>query len=212
MNASIAHVASFVAVVTTAAAHAPFAEAAPRASPGAPAAGRDDVPAEEPKVESIGVRGSSLRRVRATVAIHAPIERVRAVVFDFPRYPEFMPGYKKASVLRTGADGGRSVRLEIEQLGGMVRLWMRIEIAPPRIEGGAETYEARLAEGNVKAFQTRWELQPIGRDATRLVIESFVDPDLPLAPASLVNQGARDGVRDAILALRARAEGRRAGR
>lgn len=176
----------------------------------APMDGRASAGGGAPKVESFAVRGSSIERVRVTVAVDAPIDRVRAVLFDFARYPEFMAGYKKARVLRTTPDGGRSVHLEIEQAGGMVKLWMRVDISPPRSSGATESYEGRLADGNVKAFRTRWELAPLDGDRTRLTIESFLDPDLPLLPASFVNQGARDGLRDAILALKARTEGRRA--
>jgi ribosome-associated toxin RatA of RatAB toxin-antitoxin module len=161
-----------------------------------------------PKVESFPVRGSSFERVRATVAVGAPIDRVRAVVFDFARYPEFVPGYKQAGVIRTTPSGGGVVQMVIEQLGGMVQIRMRVEISAPQISGAVEAYDGRLLKGNVKAFQARWELEPLGPRRTRLVLESFLDPDLPVVPASLVNQGARDGVRDALLALRARSEGR----
>jgi ribosome-associated toxin RatA of RatAB toxin-antitoxin module len=166
--------------------------------------------ADAPKVESLPVRGSSLQRVRATVAVSAPVERVRAVVFDFARYPEFMPGYKQAGVIRTTPSGGGLVQLVIEQLGGMVQLRMRVEISPPQIAGAVEAYDGRLVQGNVKAFETRWELEPLGPRRTRLTVESFLDPDLPLVPSSAVNDGAREGLRDAVLALKARSEGRAA--
>src|SRR5690348_8404938 len=78
----------------------------------APETGRADVPTDEPKVSSFAVRGTSIERVRATVAVNVPAERVRSVVFDFARYPEFMPSYKKASMIRSTPAGGRSVRLD----------------------------------------------------------------------------------------------------
>jgi hypothetical protein len=59
----------------------------------------------------------------------------------------------------------------------------------------------------VKAFEPRWELEDKG-DKTRVTVESFLDPDLPLVPSGLVNSGARDGVRDAIIALKAHIEGK----
>jgi hypothetical protein len=60
----------------------------------------------------------------------------------------------------------------------------------------------------VKAFQPRWEIEPMEGGRTRLRVESFLDPDLTLVPSSFVNSGAREGIRDAILALKARCEGR----
>src|SRR5262249_11257270 len=93
------------------------------------------------------------------------------------------------------------------QLGGIVHLWMRVEIAPPTYDGNTERYVGKLVQGNVKAFRPRWELEKLG-DKTRVTVESFMDPDLPLVPDGLINSGAKDGVRDAIVALKARVEGR----
>jgi ribosome-associated toxin RatA of RatAB toxin-antitoxin module len=175
------------------------------AAAASPAEGHVPAATERPRIEAFAVRGSSLERVRGTVAVNAPIDRVRAVLFDFARYPQFMPHYSKAGVVRTTASGGRVVRMEIDQF---VHLWMEIEIGPPRTATGIESYEGRLSEGNVKAFQPRWEIEALPGGRTRLSVESFLDPDLSLVPSSFVNSGARDGIRDAILALKARSEGR----
>ena len=170
-----------------------------------PAEGPGPAATDRPRIEAFAVRGSSLERVRGTVAVNAPIDRVRAVLFDFARYPQFMPHYKKAGVVRTTASGARVVRMEIDQF---VHLWMEIEIGPPRTATGTEIYEGRLSAGNVKAFQPRWEVEALPGGRTRLSVESFLDPDLSLVPSSFINSGARDGIRDAILALKARSEGR----
>ena len=52
-----------------------------RAAPLAGSAVADSTTAVEPRVEAFSVPGSSLHRVRATIAIDAPIDRVRSVVF-----------------------------------------------------------------------------------------------------------------------------------
>jgi ribosome-associated toxin RatA of RatAB toxin-antitoxin module len=170
----------------------------------APAAGA--VATDDPKIESLPVSGSGIERIRATVAIRAPLDRVRSVLFDYNRYPEFVPRYEKATVIRITPSGARLVQME---LGGVVHLWMRFEISPPVNDAGVEKYEGHLEQGNIKAFRPRWELEPLAGDRTRITMESFLDPDLPLVPSSLVNSGSRDGMRDAILALKARIEGRR---
>lgn len=178
------------------------ATATPRAAEVSPA---ESGASNLPRIEAFAVRGSSIERVRATVAVNAPVDRVRAVLFDFTRYPQFMPHYSSGAVLHTTPSGGRVVRMEIDQV---VHLWMQIEIGPPSTTAGVESYEGRLAEGNVKAFQPRWEIEPIEGGRTRLRVESFLDPGLTLVPSSFVNSGAREGIRDAILALKARCEGR----
>src|SRR5262245_5519313 len=82
---------------------------------------------DEPRVHSAPVPGSSIERVRGTVSVDAPIERVRAVVFDFPRYPEFMPRYRRCSVERRNPNGSVEVRMDIEELAGAVHVWVRLE-------------------------------------------------------------------------------------
>jgi ribosome-associated toxin RatA of RatAB toxin-antitoxin module len=204
-------VAALVAVALTASL-APNGVAGPLPSSPvepAPAAGASGAPTEAPKIESFPVRGSGIERVRATVAVNAPVDRVRGVLFDYARYPEFVPRYEKATVISITPEGARLVQME---LGGIVRLWMRVQISPPAYRGTTEGYEGRLVMGNIKAFQPRWELEPLGSGRTRLTLESYLDPDLALVPDSLVNSGARDGIRDAILALKARSEGRVAAR
>jgi ribosome-associated toxin RatA of RatAB toxin-antitoxin module len=187
-----------------------LAGAAATLSPGGAAAeGHALAASERPLIEAFAVAGSSIERVRATIVVDAPIDRVRAVLFDFARYPQFMPHYSKAGVLHTTASGGRVVRMEIDQL---VHLWMEIEIGPPASAKGIESYEGRLAGGNVKAFHPRWEIEALDAGRTRLRVESFLDPDLSLVPSAFVNSGAREGIRDAVVALKARSEGRGAAR
>jgi ribosome-associated toxin RatA of RatAB toxin-antitoxin module len=205
MKTSIAAVAALSLLLAA----APGASAGQAPSPSggiAPAAGRSAGPA--PVIESFAVAGTGIQRIRATITIGAPVDRVRSVMFDYGRYPEFMPLYEKASVLWTTPAGARLVHM---QLGGIVKLWMRVEISPPTISGGVERYQGKLVQGNVKAFQPRWELEPRG-EQTRVTVESFMDPDLALVPDGLVNSGARDGMRDAIIALKARVEGKSASR
>src|SRR5262245_49884041 len=62
---------------------------------------------EEPEVVSLPVPGSPYTSARATVAVHAPIDRVRAVVFAFDRYPEFMSNYGYGKVTDAPTPGAR---------------------------------------------------------------------------------------------------------
>jgi hypothetical protein len=60
--------------------------------------------------------------------VHAPIDRVRAVLFDFPHYAEFVPHYRSARIFGKTPRGGDDVYMEMEALGGMMRFWARVEI------------------------------------------------------------------------------------
>jgi hypothetical protein len=161
---------------------------------------------EEPEVVSLPVAGTAITSARVTVAVHAPIDRVRAIVFAMDRYPEFMPNYRLGRVVSSGVPGGRILDMEIEQLGGMVKLRARVEISPPRFVDDREMYEGRFIEGNVAAFVPKWELRALDAETTLLTVESYMDPKLPV-PDSFINSGNVDGMRGAILALKRRAEG-----
>ena len=161
-------------------------------------------PVDLADVEVVPIVGSALGRARATVTVRAALERVRAILFDFPNYPAFLPNYKSAKVVGTTADGGSVVHMQIDALGGMIRRWMRIEISPATVVGPRESFVARLLDGDVKAFEARWVLDRI-EEGTRLTLESFIDANLQL-PASFIDAGSAAGLKESILAIKARAE------
>ena len=160
---------------------------------------------ETPEVEVVPVPDSRLGRARATVLVRAPLERVKAVLLDFASYPAFLANYESARVERTTPAGGAVVHMEIGGLGGMIRRWMRVEISPPTVEGSRVSFDAKLLEGDVKAFSARWVLDRVEEGATKLTLESFLDPDLAL-PAAFIDSGSAAGLKDSILAVKARAE------
>jgi ribosome-associated toxin RatA of RatAB toxin-antitoxin module len=160
---------------------------------------------EDPELSSIPVEGSSLTKSRARVMVYAPLERVRAVLFDFPHYAEFVPHYRSARIFGKTARGGDDVVMEMEALGGMMRFWARVEIEKPVIEGPSETYKIRLITGSVRSFKASWQLEAVSAGATRLTIESLVEPNIPL-PSAFINEGSLDGAGESILSLKKRAE------
>jgi ribosome-associated toxin RatA of RatAB toxin-antitoxin module len=178
------------------------------ASHPAPAYIRAADPGDAPRLSSVPIPGSSLARGRAVVDVRAPLARVREVVLDFPRYPEFVPHYEACRVLGTTASGGRDVYMRLEAVHGVVKMWARIEVAKPVVEGGAETYRSRYVDGNIRDLSATWTVRRVGEALTELSVEVFMDPALPL-PASVVNGENLDGARLAALAFKGRAEGRK---
>jgi ribosome-associated toxin RatA of RatAB toxin-antitoxin module len=160
--------------------------------------------ADVPEVETLPVPGSRLGRTRARVLVRASVEKVRAVIFDFAHYHEFLPNYESAKVVSKKPDGSMIVHMEIAGLGGMIRRWMRIEMSAPAIAGDQESFEAKLLDGDVKAFETRWVLERV-REGTRLTVESYLDAKIEL-PAAFIDAGSASGLKDSILAEKARAE------
>lgn len=151
----------------------------------------------------IGSTGFS--RGRSTVIVKAPIERVRAAVLSFGRYPEFMPHYKQCRLLGRTRTGGWDLYMEVSALHGAVTLWARVEIQKPTVADGVETYTSRFISGNVRDLQATWRLEKIDADKTRLSLEVFLRPKMPL-PKRLINAENLEGSARAIAAIRARVE------
>lgn len=173
------------------------------AKPAQPGAAPD--PQEIPVAGSEPVAGSDIVRARASVLVRAPVERVRAVIFDCPHYPEFLTSYRACTDIGPGPNGGRVWRMDIEELGGMLKLWIEAEIAKVPSAAPVQIYEGHLLAGNIRSFASRWRLEPTDRGFTKLTIESHLDPKLPL-PSAFINSGSVDGIKAAILAVKRRAE------
>jgi ribosome-associated toxin RatA of RatAB toxin-antitoxin module len=164
-------------------------------------------PGDVPTTGTVPIPGSDLVRGRASVTVRAPLARVRQTILDFGHYPEFMPHYEACRDLGRTANGGRDVYMRIAAVHGVVKMWARIEVGQPAVEQGAETYRSRFVEGNVKDLQATWRVQRIDDANTRLDVEVFLHPKLPL-PASVVNGENVEGAKLAVLAFKARAEGK----
>ncbi|MFT3764227.1 MAG: SRPBCC family protein [Minicystis sp.] len=162
-------------------------------------------PAEEPVAGSDPVPGSDIVRARASVLVRASAARVRAILFDCPSYPSWLPSYRACTDLGPSPGGGRLWRMDIEELGGLLKLWLRAEVVKVSSADGVEVYEGRYVDGNIKTFSSRWRLEATDRGFTRLSIESHLDPKLPI-PSALINSGSVDGIRAAIVAIKQRAE------
>lgn len=177
--------------------------AADRPPPYIPAAGADD----PPRTSSVPIPGSSLVRGRSVVTVRASLARVREVILDFTRYPEFVPHYEACRLLGVTPAGGRDVYMRISAVHGVVKMWARIEVAKPVMEQGAETYRSRYVDGNIKDLQATWSVKRVEDALTELAVEVFMAPKLPL-PASVVNAENVEGARLAVLAFKGRAERR----
>ncbi|WP_437681034.1 type II toxin-antitoxin system RatA family toxin [Sorangium sp. So ce131] len=155
--------------------------------------------------EAVPIGATGFSRGRSTTVVKAPIERVRAAVLSFDRYPEFMPHYKQCRLLGRTPNGGWDVYMEVSALQGAVTMWARIEIQKPVVADGVETYTSRFVSGNVRDLQATWRLEKIDARTTRLSLEVFLRPKLPL-PKRLVNAENLEGSSSAIAAMRARLE------
>ncbi|MBW2458243.1 MAG: SRPBCC family protein [Deltaproteobacteria bacterium] len=159
----------------------------------------------QPTREAVPIEGSDLVRGRSTVMVNAPIDQVRDVVFDYDRYAEFMPHYRASRIVGRASGGGRQLYQQWEALHGAVKLWARFDMRKVDGPTGIETYESEFIEGNVKLAFARWSLEAQPGDQTKLTLEIFLHPRIPI-PSSLLNGENLDNAVKGVTAMRDRIE------
>ncbi|MEJ7730555.1 MAG: SRPBCC family protein [Polyangiaceae bacterium] len=188
---------------------------APEAPPSEPTATYQDPSG----VQGTGlpIANSDLVRGSATVVVDAPLPKVRETVLGFADYAEFMPHYQKSKLLGRTPAGARDIYMEIAAMHGAVKMWARLEVtvkrdgngpSTPSSEGGVETVHMRSVEGNVKELSGTWRMEADGADKTKLTLEVFLSPSLPL-PSSVLNAENVKGAVKGVVAMKKRAEGAR---
>ncbi len=158
-----------------------------------------------PTREAVPIEGSDLVHGRSTVVVNATVDQVRAVVLDYDRYADFMPHYRASRVVGRASGGGRQLYQQWEALHGAVKLWARFDMRKVDVPTGIETYESEFIEGNVKLAYARWSFEPQPGDQTKLTLEIFLHPRIPV-PTSLLNGENLDNAVKGVTAMRDRIE------
>jgi len=165
-----------------------------------------DVRAEEADTvvtAQIAEKGSSIAWGQAVVELDQPIEEVLPIVLDYANYVQFMPNFTKSRILAQRGTRAR-VYMEVSVAKGAITLWGQFNIAELRESAPGRVIEASLLEGNIDAFNARWELTPIdGGARTRVNFKIYVDPDIPL-PSSVFSRENERAAGRTVQALRSR--------
>ncbi len=169
-----------------------------------------DVLADEADAVStvqITEKGSSIASGQASVELDQPIDEVLPIVLDYANYAQFMPNFTKSRVLAQRGSRAR-VYMEVSVAKGALTLWGQLNIAErPESEQPGRVIEASLLEGNIDAFNARWELTPIdGGTRTRVSFKLYVDPDIPL-PSAVFSRENERAAGKTLRALRSRVAG-----
>ena len=159
----------------------------------------------EPVEETVPIAGTDYVRGRSTVIVEAPIDVVRKHVLDYGSYAEFMPHYAASRVLGRTSDGGHQVYMKWVALHGAMKMWARFDMSPAQKKGDEETYRSKLVEGNVRAAKAIWRIAPVGDKRTKLSLEVFLQPRMPM-PSSLLNEENTSGATKGVIAMRKRIE------
>jgi ribosome-associated toxin RatA of RatAB toxin-antitoxin module len=159
----------------------------------------------EPTSEAVAIPDSDLVHGRSMVIVNAPIDQVRKAVLDYGSYADFMPHYRASRVLGRTPDSGREVYMQWAALHGAVKMWARFEMRKVPGDEGAETYESRFIEGNVRDAYALWRLEALPREQTKMSLELFLHPRIPL-PSSLLNDENVGGALKGVSAMREKIE------
>lgn len=167
-----------------------------------------DLPADGTvKAQAVPIAGSEWTRGRATVTVKAPMDKVRATLLDYERYPEFMPEFSGSKILGRMPGGGHQVYQQMSILGGTVKIWAQVEVPKPTIEGDTETYSGTMMKGNIKEYEAIWKLRPLDASHTELTAELRLVPPFPV-PVGWMNGKNVEGAAKAVQAMKRRVETR----
>jgi hypothetical protein len=186
------------------------------ASPAASQADDAAVPAEEQvTITDLSRPGIPGKTFSATTVMRAPLQKLCAILSDFPRYPQFMPNTAKAEVVQVAPDHTLVDMTLSLPLGKIKRYRLRMEAS-----GGAQL--CRLAwklvprpeltpDDTIADTAGYWQLVPQPDSRSRTLVEYFVYADpgpVPFGLGWIVDLLSRESLPQTLEALRERAGAR----
>lgn len=143
--------------------------------------------------------------VSQEVVVDATIDKFYAVVTDYPRYPEFVPGIKACRVLEVA--GEKHVEYDLDLGLRRIRYVLRHVEEPPR------KVVWSLVSGEIlKVSNGSWELTPEGQKTRARYSVDIQISRPPLVPQPLMDkmsdQMSKVQLPRTLEAFKARAEGR----
>ncbi len=147
-----------------------------------------------------------MAKVTKQVVVDAPIERFYALVVDYERYPEFVPGIHGCRILKEGQE--KHVEYQLDLGVKRIRYVLRMEERRPTHVGWS------LVSGDMmKVSNGSWDLSPEdGRTQAIYTVEIQIARP-PLVPQAIVDRVSDELTRiqlpKTLDAFKARAERRR---
>lgn len=135
-----------------------------------PGSGARQIP-RKARVSSLRSRPVTIISGSATGDVDAPLDRCWALVQDVPSAPEWQGGLESMNVLERDGEG-RALVCETISDAKLRKVKTRVRF----------TYEAprRLSwtqiDGDLHSLEGYWELEPLGKDRTRVTYGLAVDP------------------------------------
>jgi hypothetical protein len=146
-----------------------------------------------------------MREISTEIEIHAPAERVWALLTDFGAFPRWNPFIRKIRTVRGEVEEGARLEVFIQPAGGkgMTFRPVLLRVQPPRML----RWRGQLAIPGFFAGEHSFYIEPIRDDRVRFVHrEEFRGFLLPLLWRSL-DRDTRKGFEEMNRALKSLAEG-----
>ena len=138
----------------------------------------------------------------STISIDAPVDAVRAILFDLAGYPSWSPAIKSAEVKQTD-DQGRATSVKVSIDAGMMKDRVLLNYdwsgAPEKLEFSLE--DADLLTAMNGAYIT----QAIDADTTSVTYELGVEVSMPI-PAMMRTKAEKATIDQALAQLKVHAE------
>ena len=138
----------------------------------------------------------------STISIDAPLENIRAILFDLAGYPTWSTAIKSAEVKQSD-DQGRATSVKVSIDAGMMKDRVLLNYdwsqAPDRLEFSLE--EADLLTAMNGAYITK----AIDADTTSVTYELGVEVSMPI-PAMMRTKAEKATIDQALAQLKAHAE------
>ncbi len=171
----------------------------------APAGAQRATPPRAPVLSELPVDGTTIRRMQASTTIRAPFEAVARRLLDYAHYPEFLPRFRAARVVRRDrAQTDVYFQLELPRAMGVVWFVHRMTVvrrSPDRLE-----IQGVAQSGNAGRVETLAVIERVpSARATRFSFTLFGVPTIPALPDA-VNDALRDAVRATAVLFQDRAE------
>lgn len=139
-------------------------------------------------------------RIKDTIDVKAPAERIFEVATDFESYPQWSSSIKEVRVEERDGEGRAT------------KVWMRVDAKLREVtytlgydySDAPASFSWELIDGDLKALSGRYSFDGFG-DVTEVTYEMEVDPGFPI-PGFLKKQAERQIARSALEELKKRVE------
>ncbi|HYD60350.1 MAG TPA: SRPBCC family protein [Noviherbaspirillum sp.] len=126
--------------------------------------------------------GEPLFEVTAIGFVRATPKQAWSVLTDYERLADFVPDLISARLL---SRSGNVARIENRSRAGFLLLSQVIRVVLQIEEDPYSTIDVALIEGDMKRYDTHWDLEPVsvhGRRGTRITFSGVLEPDFPVPP------------------------------